>query len=95
MAATPEKLVKQKVIKILKAAGAYYFYPVASGFMSSGVPDIVACYKGKFIGVECKSGKNKPTELQLRNLAAIKDNGGFGFVINEENIYMIEEFLQK
>jgi len=46
-----EKWVKRQVVSRLRELGAYYFYPVASGYMSSGVPDIVACYKSKFIGI--------------------------------------------
>jgi Holliday junction resolvase len=86
MAMTPEKKVKQQVIKVLKYYGTYYFYPVTAGFGASGVPDIVACYKGRFIGIECKAGKNKPTDLQKRNLDAISECGGIALVINEDNV---------
>ena len=59
---------------------------MATGYGRSGVPDIIACYKGKFIGIECKSGDNKPTLLQLRNIEHIKRNQGLAIVINEDNI---------
>ena len=52
----------------------------------SGVPDIVACYRGKFFGIECKSGSNKPTALQEKNLDDINKAGGFSIVINEDNV---------
>jgi Holliday junction resolvase len=89
VAATPEKKVKQTVTSQLKAMGAYYFYPVTSGFGSSGVPDIVGCYKGIFFGVECKAGKNKPTKLQEKNLTAIKSAGGIALVVNEETAPLV------
>ena len=53
MADTPEKKVKNKVVALLKQYGAYYFYPVTGGYGMSGVPDIVACYNGFFIGKMC------------------------------------------
>jgi Holliday junction resolvase len=84
--ATPESKVKKKVKKILDDLGAYHFSPMTAGFGRSGVPDIIACYKGKFIGIECKSGDNKPTLLQLRNIDDIKRNQGLAIVINEDNI---------
>ena len=84
--ATPESKVKKKVKKILDDLGAYHYSPMATGYGSSGVPDIIACYKGKFIGIECKSGDNKPTLLQLRNIDDIKRNQGLAIVINEDNI---------
>ena len=86
MADTPEVKVKKKVVAILKEHRAYYFYPVTGGFGGSGVPDIVGCYNGKFFGIECKAGRNKPTPLQQKNLAAIAAVGGVALVVNEDNI---------
>lgn len=90
---TPEKKVKTRVTNILKEAGAYYFYPVTGGYGSSGVPDIVACYRGKFLGIECKAGKNKPTDLQLKNLRDIQNSGGVSLVVNEGNINDVSDAL--
>ena len=73
MAQTPEAKVKKAVVKILKELGAYYFYPVTGGYGTSGVPDIVLCIDGYFVGIECKAGKNKPTALQEQNLRKIKE----------------------
>jgi hypothetical protein len=86
VADTPEVKVKKKVVAILKELRAYYFYPVTGGFGGSGVPDIVGCYQGRFFGIECKAGKNKPTPLQQKNLDNIKAMGGIALVINEDNI---------
>lgn len=86
MALTPEKKVKNNVVRLLKQYEAYYFFPASYGMGRSGVPDIVCCLNGKFIGIECKAGVNKPTALQERELDAIKKAGGFSCVINETNI---------
>jgi Holliday junction resolvase len=86
MAATPESKVKKKVTTILKEMRAYYFYPVTGGYGSSGVPDIVGCIDGKFFGIECKAGSNKPTALQQKNLDSIAAIGGIALLINETNI---------
>ena len=88
-----EKWVKAQVVKMLKELEAYYFYPVASGYMRTGVPDIVVCFKSHFIGIECKVGTNKTTEIQDRNLIAIKKNGGYALVVNETNLDELKEML--
>ena len=93
MAMTPEVKVKQRVTALLKAAGAYYFYPVTGGYGNSGVPDIVVCHNGRFIGIECKAGKNKPTKLQEKNLRDIAAAGGIALVINETNIGDVADIL--
>ena len=94
MSQTPEKKVKDAVTKILKQYGAYYFYPVMGGYGRSGIPDIIACYKGRFIAIECKAGKNKITALQEAELKKIEDARGYVLVINEENIDFVDGALQ-
>ena len=91
---TPEGKVKDKVTALLKDAGAYYFFPATGGYGRSGVPDIVGCYKGRFFGIECKAGKNKPTALQESNLQSIAEAGGISMVVNEYGLDLVQEFLQ-
>jgi uncharacterized protein (DUF488 family) len=86
MAMTPEGKVKEIVKKFLKEKGIYYIMPATGGYGSSGAPDIVVCHKGKFYGLEVKSGENKPTALQMDNLSRIEKNGGYAIVINESNV---------
>ena len=93
MAATPEVKVKKQCVAILNEYGAYYFFPVASGYGRVGIPDIVACVRGKFLGVECKAGKNKPTALQEAEMLKIRNAGGSTLVINEDNINELQEWL--
>lgn len=94
MASTPEKHVKNAVTKVLKQYGAYYFSPVTGGYGKSGVPDIIACVNGQFVGIECKAGNNKPTALQLRELEAIRNAGGYAIVINEANQNELIQLLE-
>lgn len=90
MALTPEKKVKNRVVAILKAWGCYYFYPVSGGYGMSGVPDIIVCFCGRFIAIECKAGNNTLSALQRVNVETIKQNGGIALVINEGNIDEVE-----
>ena len=94
MAQTPEKRVKQAVVKQLKELGAYYFYPVTGGYGASGVPDIVGCYYGRFFAFECKAGNNKPTALQQKNIDQINAMKGIVAVINETNQDQIRNILE-
>ena len=95
MATTPEGKVKKQVKKILDDLGAYHFSPMMDGFGRSGVPDIIACYKGMFIGIECKAGKNEATALQKHNMDLIRQAGGYTTVINESNIQMLLATLKE
>jgi Holliday junction resolvase len=90
---TPETKVKKAVTKILDKHGAYHFFPATHGYGRSGVPDIVACYQSKFIGIECKAGKGMPTALQLRELRLIEEAGGYSFVVREDTLALVEVVL--
>lgn len=93
MARTPEAAVKAAVRKVLDRLGIYHFMPPGMGLGRSGIPDIIGCKNGKFIAIECKAGKGKPTALQERELIAICNAGGFTFVVNETCLDELEERL--
>jgi len=58
-----------------------------------GTSDILACYRGYFLAIECKMPKNKPTEAQEAFLASIGEAGGIGIVIWDINT--LETLLEK
>jgi len=92
--ATPEGKVKDAVKKLLKTYNLWYFMPATFGMGTSGIPDIVGILPdGVLIGIETKAGKNKPTELQTRQLAAINAAGGVGIWVNETTLYLLEEAI--
>jgi hypothetical protein len=93
MAATPESLVKKKIHAILKAYGAYAVNYIGGISANNGTPDILACMNGRFIAIEAKAGKNKPTDLQTLNLKRIDEAGGLALVINEENLHLLKDIL--
>jgi len=90
---TPEKKVKTKVKKILDKLNCYHCMPTTGGYGASGVPDIIACWQGKFVGIECKANGNKPTALQQKHLRDISISGGISLVIDETNIDMLEFYI--
>lgn len=90
---TPEAKVKAKVKKLLDGLRIYYFFPATHGYGRSGVPDIIGCFMGLFVAVECKAGKGQLTGLQELELTKIKAAGGFTFVAREDNIDELKEKL--
>jgi Holliday junction resolvase len=94
MASTPEKKVKETVKKTLDSMGIWHFSPFQAGMGRAGIPDIIACYRGLFVGIECKAGNNKPTALQEREIDAIRKAKGLAFIINEDNMHNLKELLQ-
>ena len=75
-----EKNIENKIKSYLKSKGAYYFKHHGNQFSQVGVPDIIACYKGRFIGIEVKNETGKTSPLQDVNLKMINYAGGIGIV---------------
>lgn len=46
-------------------------------FMRAGIPDIICCINGKFVGIECKDGDNEASTLQIAHGIQIKKSGGY------------------
>jgi len=93
--ATPERKIKNKATTALARLGAYYTFPMTGGYGSSGVPDILCCYRGVFIGLECKANGNKTTRLQDAHLAEINLNQGIAFVVDEHNVDNLYNILKE
>lgn len=90
---TPEAKVKNKVHKALAKRKAYAVNYIGGLYANTGTPDVLACIDSRFIGIEVKAGKNKPTEIQISNLRKIHAAQGLALVINESNLDYLEECL--
>jgi hypothetical protein len=92
--ATPESKVKAAVKKMLETSHVYFFMPATHGFGSSGVFDIVACYKGHTMGIETKATcKDAPTGLQSRNAARAKAAGATVLLVHKDNTHVVQDVL--
>lgn len=94
MAKTPEGEIKDQVRKILDEMNAYYFFPAANGYGRTGIPDVIACIGGHFVGIECKAESKQPTALQQRELDNIEKAEGTGILINADNIDNLKNILE-
>lgn len=94
MASTPEALVKKRITNLLQKEGVYYATPATYGRGRSGVPDILACVKGRFLGIEAKTVGNRPTALQEREMSHIRDSGGATIVVDETNLNALAELIR-
>lgn len=90
-----KRAVEEPIKKYLFSKGAYFFKVHGSAFMEPGIPDIVCCYKGLFLGIECKApGKlYEQTEHQkIHEENIIKSNGLYLLTDNPNDvIHLLEE----
>lgn len=79
--AGPEKIFENKVKNYIKEKGGWEVKFFANSMTKKGIPDILACVKGRFFGIETKAPNGKPSELQLYHCRKIREAGGFAFIV--------------
>ena len=78
-----EQDFQKKVMDYLKVKGCYVVKTIVCN--RSGIPDIIACYHGRFIAIEVKTG-TKVTALHQVNINKINSAGGLAMaLIYEDN----------
>lgn len=75
-----EKYIETKIKKYLESKGCYVRKQFGTTCTKAGTPDLLCCYKGKFIAIEVKNEVGKTSKLQDINLQQIKQSGGISFV---------------
>ena len=76
-----EKNFENKIKKYLEDHNCWYIKYFANRMTKSGVPDILACVNGRFIGIEVKANNGHPSELQIWNRDKIREAGGIAIII--------------
>lgn len=61
-----EKNFENRIKSFLKSNNCYFIKYWGGGeFTKAGVPDILACCNGKFLGIEVKAKNGKPSPLMV------------------------------
>lgn len=83
MTTQPEAHISRAIQKALRAQGIFCFKVHGSEYMPAGLPDIIACVDGIFVGFEVKvPGKRDNTSaVQKLQHDRIIDAKGFAFVV--------------
>ena len=89
-----EKNFENKVKKFLKDNGCWILkYWGGAAFTRSGIPDLLVCCKGRFIGVELKAAEGRPSDLQIYNLKEIDRSGGYGVLLYPDHWELFQNFI--
>lgn len=76
-----EKQFETKVKAFLKEEGCWVLKTWSNGIQREGVPDLLVCCSGLFLGVELKAANGHPSELQLWNVEQIRKAHGIAIVL--------------
>lgn len=96
MAKQPESRMQKKIQEALKRGfpGLYIFKMWGGPFTPAGIPDLICCFRGRFIALEVKlpHKSSKPSDIQLKTIDRIREAGGIAAVVRsvEEACWWVE-----
>lgn len=85
-----EKTLENKIKEHLKKNGHFHFKFFANAMTKTGVPDIIACINGRFVGIEVKNpnGKGVISLLQQLTCNEINKQGGKAIIVDSFDKYL-------
>lgn len=89
-----EKIFETKVKKYIEEQGGWQVKFFANKYTKTGVPDILACINGYFVGIEVKADTGTATKLQLHTVEEIRKAGGFAFVLYPSGFEVFKSFVE-
>lgn len=76
-----ESAFQAKVIKFFRDNGGYVLNVAGGTQIPKGTPDLIICYKGRFIALELKTDVGKTIPLQKKKICDIRRADGYARVL--------------
>ena len=96
MSPITEQQLQKKIIKYLDARNIWNCKTITTN--RRGVPDILACVEGFFLGVECKSPERprSVSQLQQHQIQKIRESGGLAIVASSltDVVLIVDDILK-
>lgn len=90
-----EKAFEKQVKEYLNDQGCWVLKTWSNGIQREGVPDLLICCNGFFIGVELKNETGRPSALQLWNIEKIRAAGGIAIVLYPDQFDDFKKLIQE
>ena len=88
-----EKTITNQILKYLKNLPECFAFKEHGGlYNTSGIPDIIVCYSGKFVAFEVKTEKGKLSKLQEITIEKIRNAKGMAFKVT--SLEEVKEILK-
>lgn len=76
-----ESVFQAKVIRYFREQGAYVLNVAGGTQIPKGTPDLLICYKGRFIALELKTDTGTTSPLQKEKICDIRKADGYARVL--------------
>lgn len=91
----PEARLVKRIQDRIRARGGRCFkiHGGDNPFQEAGIPDLLVCYKGVFLGLEVKLPGEDPSTIQRKVLSEIERAGGYAVVVT--TVEQVDRLLDK
>ena len=77
---TAEAQLTRAIRQLLNSVGIFHWKAWGGPMSIPGIPDIIGCFKGRFIGIEVKAPNGVVSDYQKEFIDRINEAGGLAFV---------------
>ena len=88
-----EKSFEKQVKRFLADSDCWVLKTWSNGIQREGVPDLLVCCNGYFLGIELKAESGVPSPLQLWNINEIRKAGGMAFVLYPDKFHVLKDLI--
>lgn len=92
-----EKNFRRRVMAFLKPyeiEGNLFVFSVQN-IAVRGIPDLHICLKGRYISLELKAEKGRPSKLQMRFTEKVRKAGGYGLILYPKDLEDFKTFIKE
>lgn len=82
---TEENNITKRIKEFLTQNNIWHVKYFANSYTKKGIPDILACVNGLFVGIEVKTDKGKLSPMQLYQAQEILNSQGYWFCVRPNN----------
>ena len=90
-----EKRFEKKVRDYLNSNKIWNLKTWSNGVQRKGIPDIIACVNGYFMGIELKAIGNTPSELQQKEIRDIRKSNGVAIVLYPDQFEAFKVLIEQ
>ena len=88
-----ESAITKDICNYLKTLDKCFFWKEHGGmYGTAGIPDIIICYKGRFVALEVKRPGGKLTRLQAKAIKDIRAAEGGAYIVT--SIEEVKEIME-
>lgn len=93
--ATPEKTFENKIKNYLKEQDCWFVKYFGCAVSETSIPDLLCCVNGKFVAIEVKADKGKPSGGQLIMQHKIQKAGGISLILYPKDFEEFKNLIQQ